>query len=476
MPRGEDKKVLYCCFLLLALSLAGCSDPNTKAVVNTDTGQHASGWLPAGHMTAARTDAVVCESCHGSNLQGGISGISCTSCHLGSPSSVHPADWNPVYSAHGPYVKTKTTSSCANQYCHGASLTGVPESGPSCSSCHIGGTTSEHPANWDPVYSAHGPYAKVNGTTTCSSQYCHGPSLAGVPGSGPSCTSCHLGGVTSFHPAEWAGDACTNHGAYAFANGTGGCANAACHGAGLQGVLKSGPSCTQCHPTIPNASSCNTCHGIPPDGAGTIGSVYPNLPGSHAQHMQLSGVTCATCHNRTCDQHIDGVVEVLFGPAYNAETGLASLVTTTGAACSNVSCHGGPRSQQIRTIPAQGIYTQVTSQSTWTSDPAQTPDWYTGSISLNDTNQCFSCHVYGDTLYNGYFSGRHYLHVMEHGITCISCHDTLKLSNISFHFPDLSSQVISTATASASTNSWLNFDGTTCTSQSCHSDTRNWWQ
>jgi hypothetical protein len=589
MPQVKAAKSLFAGFLVLTAFFIGCSDPNAQSPINPDSGSHSANWLPSAHMEAAASNPGSCSACHGADFNGGISGVSCTSCHLGSPTSVHPADWDPVYSAHGPYVNTNSTNACANQYCHGSSLSGVPDSGPSCTSCHLGSPTSVHPADWVPVYSAHGPYVKANsssacanqychglsltgvlnsgpsctschlggltsghpadwvpvysthgpyvtangtnscsnqschgttltgvpdsgpsctvchlgsptsvhpadwvpmysthgpyvntsptGTSACANQYCHGYSLSGVPDSGPSCTSCHMGGVTNIHPAGWLGDACSNHGNYALTNGTTGCSNVYCHGTNLGGVPQSGPSCTKCHPTIPTSPSCGTCHGIPPDGSVPAGNVFPNLPGKHATHLALNGVTCATCHNRSCDQHMNGTVDVIFDPAYNAETGTASFGgTSAGATCGNVSCHGGPRTQRIRTIPSQGIYTQVTSASTWTSDPSGTPDWYSGSISLNDTNQCFSCHAYGNTLYNGYFSGKHYFHVIEYGMTCITCHDTLKLTNASFHFPNLRAHVISSSTASASTNSWLNYNGTTCTNASigCHPDTRNW--
>ncbi len=532
MPQVKTAKSLFAGFLILTAFFIGCSDPNAQSPINPDTGSHSANWLPAAHMAAATSDPNSCSACHGSDFNGGISGVSCTSCHLGSSTSVHPSDWVPVSSMHGPYVKANSTSACANQFCHGLSLTGVPYSGPSCSSCHLGGLTSGHPADWVPIYSTHGPYVNTSptgtsacanqachgttltgvpnsgpsctlchlgsptsvhpvdwvpiysthgpyvntsptGTSACANQYCHGPSLTGVPDSGPSCTSCHMGGVTNIHPAGWLGDACSNHGTYALTNGTAGCANVYCHGTNLGGVPQSGPSCTKCHPTIPTSPSCGTCHGVPP-----AGTAYPDIAGKHATHLALNGVTCATCHNRSCNQHMNGTVDVIFDPAYNAETGTAAFGISAGATCGNVSCHGGPRTQRIRTIPSQGIYTQVTSASTWTSDPSGTPDWYSGSISLNDTNQCFSCHVYGNTLYNGYFSGKHYFHAIEHGVTCISCHDTIKLANTSFHFPNLRAHVISSSTASASTNSWLNYNGSTCTNANigCHPDTRNWRQ
>jgi hypothetical protein len=117
--------------------LSGCSSQNPQSIFNPDTGRHVSSdWLPAGHMTAAMADINSCTECHGDDLAGGISRISCTSCHLGTPTSVHPTDWIPIFRTHGPFVASNGTAACANQYCHGTTLAGVPGSGPSCTSCH----------------------------------------------------------------------------------------------------------------------------------------------------------------------------------------------------------------------------------------------------------------------------------------------------------------------------------------------------
>jgi predicted CxxxxCH...CXXCH cytochrome family protein len=497
MPPIKTKQVISVCFFMLFISLGGCgSERNDQAAFDPNTG-HANDWLPGGHMAAARSDPGSCSTCHGADVEGGISRVSCTSCHLGgatavhpagwvpvysmhgpyvktnstsacanqychglsltgvansgpsctschlSPTSGHPSEWNPVYRDHGPYVKTNGTSACANQYCHGTSLIGVADSGPSCSLCHLGGATAVHPSDWTPVYATHGPYAAVNGTGACSNQYCHGPSLTGVADSGPSCTSCHLGGVTQIHPAAWLGDACSNHGSYAYISGTAGCANAACHGANLGGVSQSGPSCTQCHNSIPDSNQCNYCHGLPPNG-----TAYPNIAGKHAKHVQLNNVACASCHVRSCDQHSNGTIEVAFDAVYNAKTGIASFNTSSeGKTCSEISCHGG----------------------------LQTPDWYTGTINVSE--QCTECHSPSTNEYNGYYSGYHYEHVVDYNKTCTDCHAVDQLTAV--HFTGLDSPVIPVGAAAATIKSALGYDGTFCYSASCHvvgGGTYNWWQ
>ncbi len=124
---------------LLVIVSCGSSSSNSISVFDATTHSHPDGWLPAGHMTAAQTDITTCEECHGQDLSGGISQVSCTTCHLGGPLDVHPASFNGYdwsLSGHGQYILTNGTASCSTDYCHGYDLKGVANSGPSCSSCH----------------------------------------------------------------------------------------------------------------------------------------------------------------------------------------------------------------------------------------------------------------------------------------------------------------------------------------------------
>ena len=200
---SQVKKILIPALLLLGLLLLlGCGDPNAKASFSVDSQKHAAGWLPVDHKTAAEGDVRSCEECHGADLSGGISGVSCSSCHLGGPGSTHPQAWGELVAInHSPYVDTNGSTACANAACHGADLSGIPQSGPSCSSCHLGGPTSIHPLDWNgyPVYfpggglaTNHGEYLKeVLSLDACSNIYCHGVNLEGVEGSGHSCVGCH---------------------------------------------------------------------------------------------------------------------------------------------------------------------------------------------------------------------------------------------------------------------------------------------
>jgi len=193
MSQVNKSLVPILCLITGLLVLVGCSDSRTNSGIFVN-GEHPAGWLPAGHVASAQADITTCESCHAPDLSGGIAGVSCVSCHLGGANSVHPAEWSGMTgTAHAPYATANGTAACANEFCHGTTLGGVPDSGPSCSSCHLGGPTAIHPAAWGTaILTQHGPYVVANSTAACANAVCHGLTLNGVAGSGPSCkTACH---------------------------------------------------------------------------------------------------------------------------------------------------------------------------------------------------------------------------------------------------------------------------------------------
>lgn len=179
--------------LLLSLSLivlSGCGDKNSQAEVSPVTGKHPANWLPSTHADTAKGNTAACTSCHGADYKGGISKIACTSCHMGDQINVHPLQWGPFsYSGHGTFVKANTSNGCDNIYCHGTTLTGV--TGPSCSSCHMGGPTSVHPQNWTTLKD-HGVYVNTVSADSCKNIACHGPNGEGIPNVVPACRACHV--------------------------------------------------------------------------------------------------------------------------------------------------------------------------------------------------------------------------------------------------------------------------------------------
>jgi len=193
-----NKIIVAGVFVLTGLLLVigcGSSTTNSKSSFSNDGEKHPAGWLPLGHKTAAMANQGSCSECHGSDYLGGISKVSCSECHLGGVDSVHPKEWaEPVALNHSAYVKANGNESCANMYCHGTTLEGVDKSGPSCSSCHLGGPTSVHPLDWagGALVTKHGEYVStVRSYASCATIYCHGVNLEGVIGSGHSCSRCH---------------------------------------------------------------------------------------------------------------------------------------------------------------------------------------------------------------------------------------------------------------------------------------------
>jgi predicted CxxxxCH...CXXCH cytochrome family protein len=415
------------CFLLIALAALfsiitmGCSDANKKTVFDADSGKHPENWYTE-HRTAYLTDPNVCSECHGADLHGGTSGVSCysasfdgLSCHANGPVG-HPSGW-------------------ANPSSHGAAAKATP----------------------DP--------ATTSGFSTCQS--CHGADFAGGS-TNQSCFTCH--GVSAPHaPAPWrifTGSTSTlTHVDTYYANGQ---VCAQCH---LSSGAASDAGCfnnSLCH-AVPN---CVYCHTAPPSG-----SVAPNQAGAHASHYALAGLAdgCVTCHAGAgigTSKHNNGTVDVLFLNAYSATSGTA--VHNADGSCSNVSCHGSSRTQTA---------SQAASQ---TSTPGNTPAWYGGTIDVNsDCTKCHVLgSAAGNPENNSYYSGKHYFHVYDPNVNgaplpaaCTVCHDTAKLALV--HFTSLTAP-ISEATASTTINSAVNFNGTTCSPNAalqltgCHSGNFRW--
>lgn len=85
-------------------------------------------------------DFYFCRECHGDELDGGVSSISCYSCHNG-PEGLqgHPSGWRVYYDPflfHERYADQYLVS-CTASACHGGDLTGG-DLGPTCfaSECH----------------------------------------------------------------------------------------------------------------------------------------------------------------------------------------------------------------------------------------------------------------------------------------------------------------------------------------------------
>ncbi|MBI4651758.1 CxxxxCH/CxxCH domain-containing protein [Candidatus Desantisbacteria bacterium] len=385
---------------------------------------HFAGWESGNnHGVTAEKDFSVCKNCHGADFKGGISTISCYSCHTG-PGVTHP-DTGWIIPNH---KINALTDIILCKKCHGDDYLGG-SSQIACNICHMENETKVHILNWYPdVQLNHRSYAKNNGTLICTNVNCHGIELTGVNGSGPSCSTCHTWPFVSVHPSDW--NLGTNHGVTAEKDFSV-CKN--CHGSNLSGITGSGISCSTCHPWPFTLSNCNTCHNSPPSGY-----TYPDIAGSHTIHTALVNINCTSCHTNSGSgtiNHINNIINVIFNNTFNAKSGISSY-SSQNKTCSKISCHGG-------TI---------------------TPNWISGNIDVN--TQCSSCHKSGTGEYNGYSSGRHSLHTGF--ASCTECHDINKLP--ASHFTNLNTSAMTGANLTII--SAANYTGGRCTI-TCHGKNHN---
>jgi hypothetical protein len=186
----------------LVMGLWGCGSSNSSAPP-FQAGAHPSGWSAGTvHGTQYRAQPDQCSECHGSDLKGGISKVSCDTCHPGYP---HATDWA-LPLQHG-YAYGANPQSC--KLCHGANyLGGISQVscinnpvGAQPTGCHPN-PANMHTAAWKEM--DHGSHAKLapsaatplNSLLACRN--CHGYDFKGTPLSeNKNCfnaNSCH------FHP------------------------------------------------------------------------------------------------------------------------------------------------------------------------------------------------------------------------------------------------------------------------------------
>jgi len=300
-PRTKKRpySLLFLCFTVILIMIAACkSTPNSRSLINPDTGKHATDWVSA-HPSHYVADPGQCSDCHGTDLKGGISGVSCFSadfsgvaCHALGPAG-HPANWA-VPSEHGTAAKGAPSrvpitgfSVCA--VCHGSDFNGGAV-GMNCFTCH--GGSAPHPTAWMPTSTYQHNTTDTANAATCALCHLNGlnspvpsPNPAAPAGTAPGCfnsTLCH--GVVG-HAAGW--DLPDQHGAHAKAapdasttsgfsicqtchgnNFTGGtslqtCLNANCHGSAASPHPAAwSPDSTYRHNTTnqANAPVCALCH------------------------------------------------------------------------------------------------------------------------------------------------------------------------------------------------------------------------
>src|SRR5450631_1382477 len=145
--------VLATLLSLFIMALLGCGDKNSQVTLNPGTGKHPADWVAThwfGLQTTAKLSAKnsakvvaatidlgksTCTQCHGADLLGGISKVSCFSaaigaqaCHAEGPNLGHGSGWSQP-SQHGRLGAMATPAASAGfaycTKCHGSSFQGA---------------------------------------------------------------------------------------------------------------------------------------------------------------------------------------------------------------------------------------------------------------------------------------------------------------------------------------------------------------
>lgn len=260
--------------LFLPFAMLACSNANDKnsGTIDLRTGKHPDGWVVSDsggkHPAAYITGPSACLQCHGKNLNGGISGVSCFSssykgigCHSNGPGN-HPVGWS-APTAHGAAAKALSAGRdgmirCRN--CHGNDFNGgiTKKSCLNSAGCHGVGVLAPHsPKPWRSDLGGR-THSVVDASNATACAICHTgganssrqPSSPPAPGAPAGCfnnTLCH--GIKG-HAAGWSLPSSHGTAALAVSSGdTGFSSCAVCHGAAYNGgtAEQSCVSTTGCH-------------------------------------------------------------------------------------------------------------------------------------------------------------------------------------------------------------------------------------
>lgn len=465
--------------LLMVITSWGCSSANDKTIILDASGKHPAGWAVATigglHPAVYLSDPDTCKECHGTDLTGGISKVSCfsadrsgMSCHLQGPSG-HPAGWsNPA--SHGAHAKAVATgvngmAFCAN--CHGADYRGAGVSLKDCLRCH---TTAPHPAKpwFGGVYS----HKKADTSNAPACAVCHTnranlsatgaatlPAAVVIGASG--CfnnTLCHgqLG-----HPDGWAvtGHQSATKAAASNTTGMNYCKN--CHGSDFSGG-SAGVSCYACHSAAPHARPWLTSTGA---------TTY-----FHSSADPSNASACGGCHS--------GGAKLTTPTTAPANSGCFNSTLCHGAKTS----HPFPNPGSVHKASISGCSACHAIGSSSSSYPATTtgapPDCkschkLSAVATIAQMTGCSDCHgdaatgrPNGSTFPN---IGRHHNSPGDHAVACSTCHagggsGTASHGNSNNHVKTAADVVLNGAAAGMSIVRNSSTGTVTCTG-TCHNET-----
>lgn len=370
------------------------------------SGPHPDGYAaPDKHGNAFNDFGLAtCNECHGADLKGGTSGVSCDKCHaevftsctfchggVDNDTGAPPADLAGYSDTILDSIGAHTSHLEMGTDWHGPVV---------CSDCHKVPSSILDDGHAD---GGHGDLTFGALATTgelepdfeggyCSSVYCHGATLAGgqavdplwsqVDGSLKTCTSCHGMPPPLPHPQSDKCDAChaevinadgtftapekhidgeisaveghpqgylapDKHGADFLSDGPGECTN--CHGDDLEGGT-SGLSCNKCHDGW--KTSCTFCHGgidndtgaPPEDVAGNTDTTFKSV-GAHSAHLATGSdwhndIGCNQCHSVPTDVFSAEHLNGVAKLTWGSIAAEESEPQFNGTTCSSLYCHG----------------------------------------------------------------------------------------------------------------------------------------
>lgn len=237
---------------------------------------HGQVWMdkksPSFHGLDATQDLSECAPCHGSDYQGGLTGVSCYLCHFDEYGSRDPSEssWGHGQS-HSIDVLTANESTC-NQ-CHNTNRAyGNEPSATGCHDCHTHPLGQDWLDKGNPTF--HGVAASQD-LVGCA--WCHGSDYLGGSTS-VSCYQCHFDEAGGKEPSgsTWV------------------------HGQphSIDALTADETTCNQCHNTNraygsePSATGCHDCH-THPLGQDWLDKGSPTFHGIEASQDLM---VCASCH------------------------------------------------------------------------------------------------------------------------------------------------------------------------------------
>jgi len=381
--------------LAAAVVAAGCSTASSPSGTSGGNVNHISapgtsvpGWfvLPTGgsHGSAATLNYVAgdgetgCTECHGADLTGGITKVSC----FANPAGCHhgPIQNFAGGTVHGPVAKKAPGNSgfASCQICHGAGFSGGG-SGVSCFTCH--GVGAPHPAKPWRSSSGGGTHATTDPQNAPVCAQCHRAGSANNPaghpatpapaGTPPGCynnTLCHgVGTAPHALGATWINPTGSEFHGLTAKQDLGYCQG--CHGTPGTTLFNGGAASTSCQTSL-----CHPQAKAHPATWRQAPQPFPTYAASHRNAGNLGG-SCAICHK------VDG-------PGTGTDNNAPSCFSST---FKGATCHSGGPGGPNHAVPFLGTAHTTANQAGFDGNCAPCHA-VSGTSPLSSAPLCTVCH------------------------------------------------------------------------------------